>query len=250
VKLAEKIALITGAGSGIGRASAMLFAKEGAKVIITDINPKTGNKTVDRIRNEGQEVLFIQADVAKATDVEKMIKFVTEKHGRIDILYNNAGIPMVNTPVENVPEELWDRIMSVNLKSIYLAARTAIPIMKAQGRGVILNTASIMAVRPRSGYCAYAASKAAVITLTKELALEVASYKIRVNCICPVAVETPMFAGFHKNVDTGREAAIATIPLGRLAQAEDVANAALFLASDDASMITGEALFVDGGRGI
>lgn len=250
MKLAGKVALITGAGSGIGRASALLFAKEGAKVIISDINPKTGNETVDWIRSEGQEVFFIQTDVARAADVEKMIKFVTEKHGRIDILYNNAGIPMVHTPVENILEELWDRVMSVNLKSIYLSARIAIPIMKTQGGGVILNTASIMAARPRSGYCAYAASKAAVITLTKALALEVAPFKIRVNCISPVGVETPMFAGFHKNVDTGREATIATIPLGRLAQAKDVANAALFLASDDASMITGEDLFVDGGRGI
>ena len=255
MKLGGKVALITGAGSGFGRATAMLFAKEGAKVIVSDINAQTGNETVDLVKKQGQEAFFVQADVSKVSDAGKMIKFATDKHGRLDILYNNAGMPMAGTPVENVPEELWDRILSVNLKSIFLAAKIAIPIMKKQGGGVILNTASISGVRPRPGLCAYTASKAAAITLTKALAIEVAAFKIRVNSISPVAAETPMLVGFFseemkKNVEAARAGAIATIPIGRFAQAEDVAKAALFLASDDASMITGADLYVDGGRGI
>ena len=253
MKLAGKVALITGAGSGFGRATALLFSKEGAKVIVSDINAQTGNETVDLVKKQGQQAFFVQVDVSKASDAEKMIKFATDKHGRLDILYNNAGMPMAGTPVENVPEELWDRILSVNLKSIFLAAKVAIPIMRKQGGGVILNTASVAGVRIRPGLCAYAASKGAAIVLTKSLAMEGAPFKIRVNSISPVAAETPMLPGFFseemkKNMEAARAGAIATIPLGRLAQAEDVAKAALFLASDEASMITGIDLYVDGGR--
>ncbi len=255
MKLAGKVALITGAGSGFGRASAVLFAKEGAKVIVSDINAKTGNKTVDLIKKGGNEASFVQADVSKSSDVEKMIKFATDKYGRLDVLYNNAGIPMAMTPVENVPEDLWDRVLDINLKSIFLASRIAISIMKKQGGGVILNTASISGVRPRPGLCAYTASKAGAIALTKALAIEAAPFKIRVNSISPVAAETPMLEGFFneeqkKNLEATRKAFLATIPIGRYAQAEDVAKAALYLASDDASMVTGADLYVDGGRGI
>jgi 3-oxoacyl-[acyl-carrier protein] reductase len=255
MKLAGKVALITGAGSGFGRASAVLFAKEGAKVIVSDINAKTGNETVDLIKKGGNEASFVQADVSKSSDVEKMIKFATDKYGRLDVLYNNAGIPMAMTPVENVPEDLWDRVLDINLKSIFLASRIAISIMKKQGGGVILNTASISGVRPRPGLCAYTASKAGAIALTKALAIEAAPFKIRVNSISPVAAETPMLEGFFneeqkKNLEATRKAFLATIPIGRYAQAEDVAKAALYLASDDASMVTGADLYVDGGRGI
>jgi len=255
MKLAGKVSLITGAGSGFGRASALLFAREGAKVIVSDINAKTGKETVDLIKKQGQEAFFVQADVSKASDAESMIKFVMNKHGRLDILYNNAGIPMAATPTENVPEDLWDRVLSINLKSIFLASKIAIPIMKKQGGGVILNTASIAGVRVRPGFCAYAASKAGAIALTKALAIETAPFKIRVNSISPVAAETPMLEGFFneaqkKNLEATHKAFLATIPIGRYAQAEDVAKAALYLASDDASIVTGADLYVDGGRSI
>jgi 3-oxoacyl-[acyl-carrier protein] reductase len=255
MKLAGKVALITGAGSGMGRATALLFAKEGAKVIVSDINPKMGNETVDLIKKDGHEAFFVQADVSRSSDVEKMIKFVTDKYNRLDILYNNAGIPMPGTLVEGVSEELWDRVLSINLKSIFLASRIAIPIMKKQGGGVILNTTSVSGVRPRPGNSAYTVSKAGAITLTKALAIEVAPFKIRVNSISPVAAETPMLEGFFneemkKDLESTRKAVLATIPIGRFAQAEDVAKAALYLASDDSSMVTGVDLCVDGGRSI
>jgi 3-oxoacyl-[acyl-carrier protein] reductase len=255
MKLAGKVALITGAGSGMGRASAILFAKEGAKVIVADMNAQTGNETVNLIKKQGQEGFFVQVDVSKASDAEKMIKFAMDKYGRLDILYNNAGIPMPRTPLEDVSESLWDRILSINVKSIFLATKIAVPIMKKQGGGVIINTSSIAAVRPRPGLSAYTASKAAATTLTKAIAVEVAPFKIRVNSISPVAAETPMLEGFYdenmkKNIEATRKASLATIPMGRFAQAEDVAKTALFLASDDAAFISGADIYVDGGRSI
>jgi 3-oxoacyl-[acyl-carrier protein] reductase len=252
MKLEKKVALITGAGSGFGKAAAILFAKEGAKIIVVDIDSKTGNQTVDLIRREGYEASFVQADVSKSSDSEKMIKFAMDKYGRLDILFNNAGIPMPMTLVENVDEALWDKIMSVNVKSVFLASKIAIPIMKKQGGGVIINTSSAAGVKVRRGYCAYASSKAAVTHLTKTLALETAPFKIRVNSLSPVAAETAMMEGFFneemkKNFEATRQATLATIPIGRYAEAEDVARAALYLASDDSSMVTGINFLVDGG---
>lgn len=255
MKLDGKVALITGAGSGIGRASAILFAKEGAGVVISDIDSRNGNETIDLIKREGREAFFVQADVSEASDVQKMISFVVDRYNRLDILYNNAGIPMPMTPVENVKEDLWDRVLSVNVKAIFLAARVAVPIMKKQGGGVIINTSSLAGVRPRPGLSAYNASKSAATGLTKSLAIELAPFNIRVNSISPVAADTPMLEGFYseemqKNPEASRKAFIASVPLGRLAHAEDVAKAALYLASDDAVLVTGADLYVDGGRGI
>lgn len=236
----------------MGRASALLFSKEGAKISVVDIDRKGGEQAVESIKQKGQEAFFIQADVTKASDVEKMIKATVDTYGRLDILFNNAGIPMSFTPIEEVQEDLWDRIMNINVKGIFLGCKYAVPIMKKQGGGGIINTASIVAVRPRPGLSAYAASKGAAVTLTKGLAIELAPFKIRVNCINPVATDTPMLPGFigKRDLEEGRKAFISTIPLGRLAQAEDIAQAALYLASDDALMVTGACIDVDGGRGI
>lgn len=257
MRLMNKIALVTGAGSGMGRASAILFSKEGAKISIVDIDSNTGQQTVESIKQEGGEAIFVHADVSKSSDVERMIKSTLDTYGRLDILFNNAGIPMAFTPIEEVQEDLWDRIMAINLKSVFLGLKYAIPIMKKQGGGVIINTSSIIGVRPRPRLNAYLASKAAVINLTRGVALELAEHNIRVNCINPVATDTPMFPKFIDDsglVDEKFEEAktqfIAGIPLGRLASAEDVANAALFLASDEASFLTGVSLDVDGGRSI
>jgi 3-oxoacyl-[acyl-carrier protein] reductase len=257
MKLANKIALITGAGSGFGRASAVLFAQEGAKISVVDMDERTGQETVSLVKQKGGNAIFIRADVSKAGDVEKMVKTTVDTFCRLDILFNNAGIPMSFTPVENVKEELWDRIQDVNVKGIFLGAKYAVPYMKKQGGGVIINTASISGVRPRPGLIAYSASKAAAIMLTKALAIELAASKIRVNCLNPVAAETPMLPKFMSDqaltpekFEEGRRRFTDTVPLGRLAQAEDVANAALFLASDEAALITGASLDVDGGRGI
>lgn len=257
MRLSNKVALITGSGSGMGRASAILFAHEGAKVSAVDINDKTGQETVNLVKGKGGEAIFIRADVSKASDVENMIKKTVDTYGKLDILFNNAGIPMSFTPIEEVEEDLWDRIFAINVKSIFLACKYAVPIMKEQGGGIIINTASIIGVRPRPGLNAYLASKGAAIQLTKGLAIELAPHKIRVNCINPVATDTPMFPYFIDNsgakdakYETARERFIAGIPLGRLAKAEDIASAALFLASDESAFITGVGLDVDGGRAI
>ena len=257
MKLTNKVSLITGYGSGMGRAAALLFAREGAKVSGADINNKIGEETAALVRQKGGETIFVQADVSKTADIEKMIKKTVDTYGRIDILFNNAGIPHPFTPVENIKEEDWEHVMAVNLKGVFLACKYAVPIMKKQGGGVIINTASIVAIRVRPGASPYLASKAAVIGLTKGLALELAPHKIRVNCINPVAAETAFSVSISgaKNFEDKtyieyRKRMAEGIPLGRMTTPEDVAYAALYLASDEASFLTGVSLDVDGGRAL
>jgi 3-oxoacyl-[acyl-carrier protein] reductase len=248
VRLSNKVALITGAGSGIGKASAILFSQEGAAVAAACRTLHNGQDTIDQIRKNGGRAVFIEADVSKAKDVERMIRATVDSFGRIDILFNNAGMAPLPIPTEELEEELWDRTMAVNAKGIFLGCKYAIPFMKAQGGGVIINTASASGVRPRPGTSAYCASKGAAITFTKALAIELASFKIRVNCINPVATDTPM-SEWLATSDNNKNV-IATIPLGRFAQPAEIAYAALYLASDESSMVTGVALDVDGGRSI
>jgi 3-oxoacyl-[acyl-carrier protein] reductase len=253
MRLADKVAIITGASSGIGRASAIMFAREGARVVVADIDDAGGEETALTIRASGGEAIFVHTDVSKATDAENLIKVTKDKFGKINTLFNNAGIPQRTVPLEEVDEALWDRIYAVNVKSIFLITKCAAPVIKGSSGGAIINTASISGVRPRPGNIVYASSKAAVIHLTKALALELAPYKTRVNCINPVAADTPMLNLFFPagvNVDQARKATIDTIPLGRLTTPEDVAYAALYLASDESAMLTGACLNVDGGRGI
>lgn len=236
MKLSNKVALITGSGSGMGRASAMLFAQEGARISVVDTDKKGGEQTAELIKQKDGNAVFIQADVSKADDADKMIKTTVDNFGKLDILFNNAGIPMPFTSLEEVTEDLWSRIIDVNVKGIFLGCKYAIPLMKKQGGGVIINTASIGGVRPRPGFIVYDASKAAAIMLTRGLAIELAPYKIRVNCINPVAADTPMLAKFihergreYEKYEEERKRFIDTIPIGRLAQPEDVAYAAIIL---------------------
>jgi 3-oxoacyl-[acyl-carrier protein] reductase len=253
MRLANKVAIITGAGSGIGRASAVLFSKEGAKIVVADINDDGGQETVNVIKSGGGVALAVHTDVTVSSEIENLGRITIEKFGKIDILFNNAGIPQQTMSFENVTEVLWDRIFATNVKSIFLTAKSIVPAMKAAGGGVIINLASISGIRPRPGNIAYATSKAAVILLTKALALEVAGFHIRVNCINPVGTDTPMLGKFFAegvSLEEGKKATINTIPLGRLSMPEDVANAALFLASDESSMLTGTCIDVDGGRAI
>jgi 3-oxoacyl-[acyl-carrier protein] reductase len=249
MKLSGKVAAITGAGSGMGQATGLLFAGEGAKVCVVDIDGNAAERTVGLIKEKGGDAIAIRADVAKASDVAMMVKSTVDKYGRLDILYNNAGYPMLPTPLESIEEELWDKIMAVNVKGIFLACKYAVPVMKQQGGGVIINTASISGVRPRPGQSPYATSKAAAIMLTKAFAIELAPYKIRVNCINPTATETAMLPKLGATEDA-KKGIIATIPMGRMALPIDIAYAALYLASDEAAMVTGIGLDVDGGRGI
>ncbi len=255
MKLKEKVALVTGAGSGIGQAIANLYAKEGAKVVVADINSEKGKETAEMIKQSGGDAQYIQSDVSREADCDNMIQFAVAEYGKLDILCNNAGVAMVLRPVEEISEEVWDHIMAVNPKSVFLTCKTAIPIMKEQGGGIVINVSSVSGIRPRPNLCAYSASKAAVTTLTKALAIEAAPFNIRINSISPVATDTPMLEDMmteemKQDVDIAKQFVMATIPIGKFAQPEDIAKAALFLASEDASMVTGIDFPVDGGRSI
>ncbi len=247
---AETAVVVTGAGAGMGRATARLFAEHDANVVAVDIDGDAVTATVDSIADSGEgRAVAATADVSDTDDVQQVVELAVEEFGAIDVLHNNAGVPQESTPVEDVTEETWERIHEVNLKSAFLGAKHAVPHMRDQNGGVILNTASTAGIRPRTGLSAYAASKGGMITLTKQLAYELAGDNIRVNAICPVATDTDMLPEFAAG-DLSVEGMADTIPLGRLAQPEDTAHAALFLASDDAAMVTGTALEVDGGRDI
>jgi 3-oxoacyl-[acyl-carrier protein] reductase len=252
MRLSNKVALITGSGSGIGRASALLFAREGAKIAVADLDDEGGRQTVNSITQQGGSAFFVHADVTKAEDAENMIKATLDSYGKLDILYNNAGVGTRFFPLEETQEDYWDQIMAINVKGLFLGCKYAIPVMKKQGQGVIIITASISGVRPRPGLVLYSTSKAAAIMFTKALAGELAPSKIRVNCINPVVTDT---AFLDKTIDASqlegaKKAMLTGIPLGRIGQPEDMAYAALYLASDESSLVTGIALDVDGGRGI
>jgi len=254
-KLQGMVTVITGAGSGIGRASAVEFAREGASVVAADLNAASVAETADQVRTAGGQAESVAVDVTKYDQVEWMIHLATEKFGRVDVLFNNAGLPQAFTAFEDTTDALFNRIFDVNVRGVFYGCRAVIPLMKAQGGGVILNTASTAGIRPRPGLAVYNASKGAVITLTKSLAAELAPHRIRVVSICPVATDTPMLPGFigvEQGADEaeGRRRMISTIPWGRLNRPEDLARAAVFLASADAEMVTGTAFEVDGGRDI
>lgn len=250
MRFADQVVIITGAGSGMGRETAAEFAREGADVVIVDIDRDAAADTATSVGELGPgEAVDLAADVSSPDDVQDVIMSTMDHFGGIDVLHNNAGIPQKSTPVEDVSVGEWDRIIDVNLKSAFLGAKYAVPHMRQGGGGVILNTASTAGIRPRTGLSAYAASKGGMITLSKQLALELADDGIRVNAICPVATDTDMLPDFASD-DLSLDQVRSTIPMGRLAEPTDIANAALFLASDEAGMITGTALEVDGGRDI
>ncbi len=249
MRLKDKVAIVTGGGSGFGEGMARRFAAEGAKLVVNDLNAGGGQRVVDAIKQQGGKAVYAGGDVSKRTDVKAMVAKATGEFGRVDILVNNAGVTHKNQPMLSVPEEMFDKIFAVNVKAIYLAALEVIPLMRQQGGGSIINTASTAGLRPRPGLTWYNASKGAVITMTKSMAAELAPEKIRVNCLCPVAGITGMLGDFM-GADTPENRARfqASIPIGRLSTPEDIANAALYLASDEANFITGVALEVDGGR--
>ncbi len=250
MRLEDKIAIVTGAGSGFGEGIARRFAAEGAKVVVNDIDEQSGARVAAEIAAGGGEATFFAADVARNAEVAALVETAVDAYGGLDVLVNNAGVPQRRMPLLEVTEETFDRIFAVNVKSIYLAALHAVPVLRARGGGVILNTASTAAIRPRPGLTWYNGSKGAALVLTKSMAVELAPDKIRVNALCPVAGDTAMLAEFMGGEDTPelRQSFVETIPLGRLSRPEDVANAALYLASDEARFITGVCLEVDGGR--
>jgi 3-oxoacyl-[acyl-carrier protein] reductase len=251
MQLQGKVALVTGAGSGIGRAAALLFAQEGGRVAAVDLREDAAKATAEAIERAGGQALALRADVSRGADNEAAVAATVARWGRLDVFYANAGVPQAPTPVEDVDEAVFDRIMAVNVRGVFLGAKHAAPVMKRQRAGVILVTASTSAIRPRPGVQSYSASKGAAVVLAKSLALELAPFGVRVVAIAPVATETPMlprFSGKEQVDDELLRKYLPTIPLGRLNAPEDVARTALFLASDAAAMITGACVEVDGGR--
>lgn len=247
MRLADKVAVVTGAASGFGKGIAERFASEGAKVVVADINGEGAAAVADAI---GEHAVSLTCDVTNKSDVLRMVATAVDQFGKLDVLVNNAGYTHKNQSLLSVDEETFDRVMAVNVKAIYFAALAVVPVMKEAGGGVIINTASTAGLRPRPGLTWYNGSKGAAVILTKSMALELAPDKIRVNAICPVMGETGLLEDFMGMEDTpsNREKFISGIPLGRLSRPEDVAAAALYLASDEAEFITGVALEVDGGR--
>ena len=244
-RLKDKVALITGGGSGIGQASCLLFGQEGAKVMIADYAVEGGRQTVQQVKAAGGEARFVQADVSKSADVQNMIAQTVQTYGRVDILFNNAGIEGPSAKLANYDEEAWQRVIAVDLTSVFLGMKYVIPEMIKQGGGVILSTASVAGMVGFPGSGAYAAAKAGVINLTRMVALEYANKNIRVNCICPGIISTPMAQRVMG--ERSEERVVRLEPIGRLGQAQDIANAALFLASDESSFATGAPFVIDGG---
>jgi 3-oxoacyl-[acyl-carrier protein] reductase len=249
MRLANKIAIVTGAGSGFGRGIAQRFAAEGAKVVVNDIDAANGEATVAIIGKASGAARFCGGDVARDADVKRLVEFALGTFGGLDVIVNNAGTTHRNQPMLDVSEEQFDRIYQVNVKSLFLTARHAVPHFRAQGNGVFITIASTAGVRPRPGLTWYNGSKGAAIVTSRSMAAELAKDNIRVNVINPVAGETAMLADFMGQDTPERRAQfVASIPLGRLSQPSDVATAAVFFASDEAAFITGACLEVDGGR--
>ena len=247
-RLNGKIALITGAGKGMGRVAAELFATEGARVVVADLMDEDGETTVERIRAAGGEAVFVHTDVSASDQAEAMIGTAVETFGGLHVLYNNAGIfPADDGGTTETPEPTWDAVMDVNLKGVWLGCKFAIPAMIDSGGGSIVNVASFVAlVGAATAQIAYTASKGGVLSMTREIAVEYARRGIRANALCPGPIETPMLAELMSDPQR-RQRRLVHIPMGRLGRAEELARAALFLASDDSSFMTGASLVVDGG---
>lgn len=249
MKLAGKVAIITGSGMGIGRATALRFAQEGAKVVVSDFDPQAGNETVDMIVKAGGEAMFVRTNVAETGDVQNMVKTVMERYGRIDILVNNAGVFRAGN-VLNTSEAEWHRIINTNLLGVFLCMKYTIPEMIKAGGGVIVNVASEVGLVGIKDMAAYSASKAGVVILTKSTALDFVGQNIRVNCICPGRTATPLVEQHIADSDDPiamRRILSEDRPIKRMARPEEIVAGILFLASDDASFAIGSALSVDGG---
>lgn len=248
--LKGKVALVTGGGSGIGRATAIIFAREGAQVVVADLNGEAADRVKDEIVERGGEATAIRADVSKEADAEAMVKAAVDAFGKLDVAFNNAGIEGLITPTHEYPYQDWQRIIAINLTGVWLGMRYQIPVMREQGGGAIVNTASILGLVGFEDTPAYTATKHGVIGLTKVAAIENAKHGIRVNAVCPGFIETPMV--MERGVKAGRDPAMyeelkRLHPMGRLGKPEEIGEAVAWLASDKASFVTGHALVVDGG---
>lgn len=248
MRLKDKVALITGAGSGIGRESALLFASEGASIVVVDINDAGGQKTVDMIEAQGGQATFVHADVSRAADCEHMVRVAEETYGQLNVLFNNAGIMhSADDDAITTEEDVWDLTMAVNLKGVFLGCKYGIPALRRAGGGSVINTASFVAVLgAATPQIAYTASKGGVLAMTRELAVVHARENIRVNALCPGPLRTELLMSFL-DTEQKRQRRLVHIPMGRFGEAGEIARAALFLASDESSYITGATFLVDGG---
>jgi len=244
MRLHETVAIVTGGGSGMGAAIAETFAREGAHVAVVDVDGDAAKRVAAEI---GNPAIAIKCDVTKRSDIDAAVVETAAKFGGLNVLVNNAGVAHVNKPLLDISEKEFDRVFAVNVKGLFMFTQAVVPLMRGQG-GVIINIGSTAGLRPRPGLSAYNATKGAVHNLTKTLAVELAPDKIRVCAIAPVATDTPLLPTFLGPMPGMREKFIATVPLGRLATAQDIADAALFLVSDEAKFLTGNILEVDGGR--
>ncbi len=245
--LEGKAALVTGASSGIGRATALVFAREGAKVVVADVVVAGGEETVRLIKTVGGEAIFVKADVSKAAEVEAMVNTAVAAYGRLDCAHNNAGIEGAMSTTTDYAEEDWDRVIRINLKGVWLCMKSEIAQMLKQGGGAVVNTASGAGLVGLANMSAYVASKHGVIGLTKTAALEYAKAGIRVNAVCPGVIQTPMVARVTGRQPQLAEALVAAEPVGRVGQPEEIAEAVVWLCSEAASFVTGHAMAVDGG---
>jgi NAD(P)-dependent dehydrogenase (short-subunit alcohol dehydrogenase family) len=248
MRLKEKVALITGAAGGIGRETSLLFAAEGAKVVAVDINDDGGRETVSMVEAGGGAAIYVHADVSKAADCDAMIRLAEETYGRLDVLFNNAGIMHGQDDDAIMTEEaIWDLTMNINLKGVFFGCKYGIPALRRAGGGSIINTASFVAlVGAATPQIAYTASKGGVLAMTRELAIVHARENIRVNALCPGPLRTEMLMSFL-NTEEKRQRRLVHVPMGRFGEAKEMAKAALYLASDDASYVTGAEFVVDGG---
>lgn len=245
--LSGKVAVVTGAASGIGRESALAFARAGAKVVVSDVMVEGGEETVRMIEDAGGEAMFVACDVAQEADVKALIAKTVEAYGKLDFAHNNAGIEGMAGPCAECTEENWDKTIGINLKGVWWCAKYEIPEMLKNGGGVIVNTASVAGLVGFSGIPAYTASKHGVVGLTKSIALDYAKENIRCNAVCPGVIHTPMVDRFSGGTQEGLDAMAAMQPVGRLGQPSEIADAVVYLCSDEASFITGAAIPVDGG---
>jgi NAD(P)-dependent dehydrogenase (short-subunit alcohol dehydrogenase family) len=247
-KLAGKVAFVTGAANGIGRAAALAFAREGASVVVADISEQGNQETARMVEELGGRALAVRCDVTRVEDVKAALDKAVEAFGRLDVAFNNAGSEQPVTATADLTEDEWDRVVSINLRSVFLCMKYQVPLLLKHGGGSIVNTSSGAGVKGFAGQAAYSAAKHGVIGLTKAAALDYAKFNIRVNAVCPGIIDTPMMQRFTEGTSEGRERVIAQEPVGRMGTPEEIAEAVLWLCSDTAGFVIGHALVIDGGQ--